>query len=519
MIKEILQENNNKSYSREKVKNDRLNSILNGLNIFKEFNLIKKEKHKYTFKKKKNLKLSFNNFFTKKPTNIKAFPPKKNNTIIYRNNLTPFDKRINYTTRNNFLKEEKTNEETKIENNYFTERMNSFNKKVINNLNEEYEIRYLNKKIEKLRSKKEEIENNLNYIKNKNNSLNSELIKEENNLNNLLFSLKNIYNIFFLNGINKEENNLEIKNLLLDLMDIKYNYENAILVNTFLQNLDDSINMNNIFNSNNDIYSNISLLLEMKNKLIDDINKINENEIIQKKYSEFCKDLFHMFETNDLDNIYISLKEIISNNEDNNKKISQMKSILYNNNDNDYNNNSYYEKLNTNINPDKITSNKRKNLSLNYSDLNKFILENNDINTCGDLKRNKFNLMKVKNSSFLTDRRRLTDAKDFISKLRNKNNIQKKNNKIDIDKINKFSYTPKIISFSSRSHLNKSMFNLYNKESNKEDKIENHKEDNDDFKNFINSVDNQKENISTKNKHDIIPSLKNINNYIRNYYK
>ena len=194
-----------------------------------------------------------------------------------------------------------------------------------------------------------------------------------------------------------------------------------------------------------------------------------------------------------------------------------MKSILYN--DNDYNNNSYYEKLNTNINQDKITSNKRKNLSLNYSDLNKFILENNDINTCGDLKRNKFNLMKVKNSSFLTDRRRLTDAKDFISKLRNKNNIQKKNNKIDIDKINKFSYTPKIISFSSRSHLNKSMFNLYNKESNKEDKIENHKEDNDDFKNFINLVDNHKENISTKNKHDIIPSLKNINNYIRNYYK
>ena len=198
MIKEILQENNNKSYSREKVKNDRLNSILNGLNIFKEFNLIKKEKHKYTFKKKKNLKLSFNNFFTKKQTNIKAFPPKKNNTIIYRNNLTPFDKRINYTTRNNFLKEEKTNEETKIENNYFTERMNSFNNKVINNLNEEYEIRYLNKKIEKLKSKKEEIENHLNYIKNKNNSLNSELIKEENNLNNLLFSLKNICNIFYI---------------------------------------------------------------------------------------------------------------------------------------------------------------------------------------------------------------------------------------------------------------------------------------------------------------------------------
>ena len=402
--------------------------------------------------------------------------------------------------------------------------MNSFNNKVINNLNEEYEIRYLNKKIEKLRSKKEEIENNLNYIKNKNNSLNSELIKEENNLNNLLFSLKNIYNIFFLNGINQGEKNLEIKNLLLDLMDIKYNYENAILVNTFLQNLDDSINMNNIFNSNNDIYSNISLLLEMKNKLIDDINKINENEIIQKKYSEFCKNLFQIFETKDLDNIYISLKKIISSNEDNNKKISQMKSILYNN-DNDYNNNnSYYEKLNTNINPDKITSNKRKNLSLNYSDLNKFNLENDNINNNGDLKRNKYDLVKVKNTSFLTDRRRLTDAKDFISKLRNKNNIQRKNInknsiKIDLDKINKFSYTPKIISFSSRSHLNKSMFNLYNKESIKEDNVEGNKENNYEFKNYINSLNNLKENISTQNKHNIIPSLKNINNYICNYYK
>ena len=134
MIKEILQESLNKSSNKEKINNNKLNSVLNGGDIFKQINLIKKKKDKYFVKKKKNLKLLLNNnnFFIKKATNIKAFPHKKNNTIFYRNNLISFDNGINYTTRDNIMKNERTNEETKLENDYFTDRMNSFNNQVIN---------------------------------------------------------------------------------------------------------------------------------------------------------------------------------------------------------------------------------------------------------------------------------------------------------------------------------------------------------------------------------------------------
>ena len=289
MIKEILQENLNKSSNKEKINNNKLNSVLNGGDIFKQINLIKKKKDKYFVKKKKNLKLLLNNnnFFIKKATNIKAFPHKKNNTIFYRNNLISFDNGINYTTRDNIMKNERTNEETKLENDYFTDRMNSFNNQVINNLDKEFEIRCLNKKIEKLRKKNEEIKNNLKYIKNKNNTLKTYILNEENNRNNFLCSLKNIYNIFFSDEINQEEKNCEIKDLLLDLMDINYNHENAILINTFIQNLQNIIKINKIFNSNNDIYTNISDIIKIKNGLLDDINELKGNE-----YSEFCQKLF-----------------------------------------------------------------------------------------------------------------------------------------------------------------------------------------------------------------------------------
>ena len=38
MIKEILQENNNKSLSKEKINQKKLNSILNGIDIYKKLN-------------------------------------------------------------------------------------------------------------------------------------------------------------------------------------------------------------------------------------------------------------------------------------------------------------------------------------------------------------------------------------------------------------------------------------------------------------------------------------------------
>ena len=288
-------------------------------------------------------------------------------------------------------------------------------------------------------------------------------------------------------------------------MDINYNHENAILINTFIQNLQNIIKINKIFNSNNDIYTNISDIIKIKNGLLDDINELKGNE-----YSEFCQKLFQIFETKDLDNIFFYLTKIISNHEDNIKKIFQMRKILFNND------NLNYERLNINT-----LNNKRQNLSLNYSNLQKFNLENNGS------KIKNFNLMTEKNSSFLTNRDRIINNKNFISNLKKMNNIKRKNiiknSKIDMDKINTFLYIPKPNTLSPNYNLNnKSILNLYNKENNKEENNENKK--------YIYSLNNQKESfISIKKKHKkinynenkipkLIPTSKRINKYSPIYY-
>ena len=91
MIKEILQENINKSLSKEKFGHKNSKSFFDGLDIFKKLNIQKKSKHEFTFKKGNKLKLHFNekeneNVYTKKVTNLKSGFLKNNNRILYRHN-------------------------------------------------------------------------------------------------------------------------------------------------------------------------------------------------------------------------------------------------------------------------------------------------------------------------------------------------------------------------------------------------------------------------------------------------
>ena len=59
MIKEILQDNINKSLSKEKKSHKKSKSFLDGFDIFKKLNTLKKSKNDCTFKKNNNLKLPF----------------------------------------------------------------------------------------------------------------------------------------------------------------------------------------------------------------------------------------------------------------------------------------------------------------------------------------------------------------------------------------------------------------------------------------------------------------------------
>jgi hypothetical protein len=177
MIKEILQDNINKSLSKEKKSHKKSKSFLDGFDIFKKLNTLKKSKNDCTFKKNNNLKLPFNrneneNIYTKKLTNLKTCYLLNNNKILYRNNNFSLDTRINFTMRENFRKNKIIKEEEKVEksfekNKYVTERLKSNCNNLIKNLDEEFEIRCLNKKLQELRVKNKEIDSKLKNIKKK----------------------------------------------------------------------------------------------------------------------------------------------------------------------------------------------------------------------------------------------------------------------------------------------------------------------------------------------------------------
>jgi hypothetical protein len=437
MIKEILQENNNKSLSKEKINQKKLNSILNGIDIYKKLNSIKKQ-YQHSYRKNKNLDLLLNkdeNIYIKKVTNLKANsinPTKKEKikTILERNKIVPFDQKI-YTFRESIKKyNTKNNDETKTD--YISNRINSNREELINNLNKDFEVRCLHRKLEKLKMKNNELKYNLEKKKKKNYLLKYNSKKEQNNINNIFYSLMNIYNTFFQNKPNHNDNKLNFKNLLLDLMDLKYNYENIALINTFFQNLGQLIQLSFFFNNNDDIYSNITYLVKKKNQLLKDIYESKKHKEENKNYSELYKILCESFQANDLNTIFNHLKKIESDNENDIRKIIKMKNILFNIE------NSTSNRLNTNISMDKLRKNKRKNLNLNYSDLQKFYFDNNKIN----------NGKKINKGNY-TDRNKTINTQNLILNLKNHDNYinlkkkVEKNNKIDIEKIKKFLNTSK----------------------------------------------------------------------------
>ena len=515
MIKEILQENNNKSLSKEKINQKKLNSILNGIDIYKKLNSIKKQ-YQHSYRKNKNLDLLLNkdeNIYIKKVTNLKANsinPTKKEKikTILERNKIVPFDQKI-YTFRESIKKyNTKNNDETKTD--YISNRINSNREELINNLNKDFEIRCLHRKLEKLKMKNNELKYNLEKKKKKNYLLKYNSKKEQNNINNIFYSLMNIYNTFFQNKSNHNDNKLNFKNLLLDLMDLKYNYENITLINTFFQNLEQLIQLSFFFNNNDDIYSNITYLVKKKNQLIKDIYESKKHKEENKNYSELYKILCESFQANDLNTIFNHLKKIESDNENDIRKIIKMKNILFNIE------NSSSNRLNTNISMDKLRKNKRKNLNLNYSDLQKFYFYYNKIN----------NGKKINKGNY-TDRNKTINARNLILNLKNHDNYinlkkkVEKNNKIDIEKIKKFLNTSKNDidrNFPKRNKEISKSFNYINfedikEENNKNERLRN-KTNLTTASTNITQSNNMQNNINLKNNENNM----NINEHIKINY-
>ena len=223
----------------------------------------------------------------------------------------------------------------------------------------EYELRILRRKIESLKEENQTLKNKVNNLKEKNdyieyninsirntysNNTTNNIYEENKNDNKLLDDISNIKykkkliekiikicknNINYYNSYENNNNKKEssILNLLLNIMDFRYSYENANLYNSFFNGIEMLIqngnnNKNFYVNNKNKIVNYINDLIN-KEKKLKKINRVYENS---KKYYDLCKNF------SNVKNIDNYLNKIIAKNIKVEQSINKIKNVLKNEN-------------------------------------------------------------------------------------------------------------------------------------------------------------------------------------------
>jgi hypothetical protein len=254
------------------------------------------------------------------------------------------------------------------------------NESIINledELNYEFEIRLLRKRYKELKKKNNklkyklyEVKNEIKKKQNKENKKTHLISKVVDICKNINFSEKNnfftsyneTYNGYTTSNIESKESKNDIpfpatklfKNMLLNLMDVKYEYENIYLKNEFILGLK---NMLINYNENKDgqinekfIFKNIKDLLKEEIKFKAIINQLKYLSIENKKYYEYFSKLCKKLNIHSLDNLEEFLKNTIIKASAEYKQINQIKNIVMGNHKNNSIDNKIIKNRNNNDN-------------------------------------------------------------------------------------------------------------------------------------------------------------------------
>ena len=426
MIKEILRGNNIplKEEIRSKKKSivikpisKKINSVLNNFVKFNKINLRKRtdknlietnsmkimlnkkfpsQKKISVLNKNKNSSLINSEFFSN--NNIK-----NNNSFNFRNDeitreislyINSFNKEEKKNSNNNSEKKYlKTNEkcnlkntkndeiengnESKKKHNIYLSNIEIDNRKFINNLEKEFQLKNLKKKLKTLKNINITLIQKLNNIIEKNKKLKIDTKEEQNKRKNIICSTIDICNNNFIK--NDYGVKSRFKSLLLNLMNLKYNYENSVLENDFISNIGQLFILSNIYqgknennnqNSINNIYNNVKNLFSLKDKYINDIKEYNISKIENKKYYNYFKYLGKNLNINNIDNIYKYIKNIKISNDNEIRKMTKMKHVLFDDNKSKKRRNNINSSVDLNIS-------RKKSFNYNYEDLQNYFIEKN----------------------------------------------------------------------------------------------------------------------------------------------
>ena len=247
----------------------------------------------------------------------------------------------------------------------------------INNLEQEFEIRILKKKIKKLKDINTSLKLKIDNLMEKNYLLESDTLKEQKKRANIILSSLNI--VKSMNSKDELNEEYDFKKLISNLMDLKYNYENTYLNNNFLSSVQTLFKLSHIFidnknrnnNDSNNAYYNIKNIIRLKNKYINDIKQYNILKIENKKCYNYLFSLGRSLNLKNLDELEMLLKKIKSSNDNQIRKIIKMKNVLFDENI------INKRKININSSVDNIKNQKRYNINFNYTDLQKYFIDNN----------------------------------------------------------------------------------------------------------------------------------------------
>ena len=300
------------------------------------------------FRKRANTKDSFNKFT--KLSLSKNFEQTNN---LYKNNYITGEKNLyNIKLQSGIQSSKKTRHLISMDkinsNNESSENVKNCiytnnNMNDMANLEFEFELRHLKKKRNILKKTNEEMITKLEEIKNQNNIMKNNIVQEQKHNDNIMrniillnknYSMNNKNNgLEYFDSVSNRSNSEELsfKHIILNIMDIKFEYEYNNLYNQLTEGLNELLNISIITNNS---YYNDTILKELNDyiNIQKTLNQSNDKYkyLIEEntKYLQYFSNLLKDLNLKNLDELRISIRNIFVKNIKEEERMKKIKHAL-----------------------------------------------------------------------------------------------------------------------------------------------------------------------------------------------
>ena len=313
-------------------------------------------------------------------------------------------------------------------NNKNRENINLYKKNNMEKLEYEFEIRRLKREYDALKKENIKIKENIENVKNENTNLKNIIFKNEDQqkiLNSLILLNKQYILNYNPNGSENEfsnkngNDNYSIDNLILNIMDIKYYYENNLLMNEFIEGINKLLGTiplsNNGNNDDTNLTKKINELIDIKNNLDNNNNKYKYFLEKNNNYFFYYKNLLNNLNLKNFTELEEFIKNLYIKNLKDNDNMQKIQNTLMNESSPGHKNKdkkSHYYSSNL------ITNNISKNIYNinNYTKLQNYLsIKSND------------SRLKQKNINNYIDNKRKKDLEQYLSKTEKLDNLNQNN--------------------------------------------------------------------------------------------